>query len=218
MAVVDALGKTCPQPVIMAAKELDALAEAGDAGEAVEVLVDNMVAVENLKRLANSRGRAAEVVEEEAGARWRVVIAGGEPGDPDGSGWVPADPFEPVCDIPVPAAAAAAGKVVAVGGEFMGRGDQELGAILMKGLIYALANAENPPVKMVFFNGGARLTCEGSASLEDIRELESRACEILTCGTCLDFYGIKDRLAVGGVTNLYQISEIFLAPEGVVSL
>lgn len=212
MAVVDALGKTCPQPVIMAAKELDALAGAGNADEAVEVLVDTMVAVENLKRLANSRGRAVEAVEEETGARWRVVIAGGD----DAAAGQPLP--EVACDIPVPAAAAAAGKVVAVGGEFMGRGDQELGAILMKGLIYALANAENPPAKMVFFNGGARLTCEGSASLEDIRELESRGCEILTCGTCLDFYGIKDRLAVGGVTNLYQISEIFLAPEGVVSL
>jgi len=71
---------------------------------------------------------------------------------------------------------------------------------------------------MVFFNGGARLTCEGSVSLEDIRQLEERGCEILTCGTCLDFFGIKEKLAVGGVTNLYAISEFFLAPEGVVSL
>lgn len=213
MAVVDALGKTCPQPVIMASKELDALAAAGNAGEAVEVLVDNMVAVENLKRLANSRTRGVEVIEEAASARWRVVIAGAEGGVD-----VPAAAEPKVaCDLPVPPVSMG-GKVIAVGSEFMGRGDQELGAILMKGLVYALANAENPPAKMVFFNGGARLTCEGSASLEDIRELEQRGCEILTCGTCLDFYGIKDQLGVGGVTNLYQISEIFLAPEGVVSL
>lgn len=210
MAVVDALGKTCPQPVIMTAKVLDELAGAGNAGEAVEVLVDNMVAVENLKRLASSRQREVDVAQE-GDAAWRVTIAGG-----DGStAGVPLP--EVACDIPVPATAAA-GKVVAVGSEFMGRGDQELGAILMKGLIYAFANAENPPAKMVFFNGGARLTCEGSASVEDLKTLEAAGCEILTCGTCLDFYGIKDKLAVGGVTNLYQISEIFLAPEGVVSL
>ena len=213
MSVVDALGKTGPQPVIMTSKELDALAAAGRSAEAVEVLVDNMVAVENLKRLAGSRKRGVEIAQEESGARWRVVIAGGEPGDE-----TPAEPFEPSCDILLPAVAQVAGKVIAVGSEFMGRGDQELGSILMKGLMYAFANADTPPAKMVFFNGGARLTCEGSVSLEDIRQLEERGCEILTCGTCLDFFGIKEKLAVGGVTNLYAISEIFLAPEGVVSL
>lgn len=212
MSVVDALGKTCPQPVIMTSKELDALAAAGRAEEAVEVLVDNMVAVENLKRLANSRARAVEVVEDQAGARWRIVIAGGELGEQ-----APDVAFEPVCDLPAPAAEVG-GKVIAVGSEFMGRGDKELGAILMKGLIYAFANADNPPATMVFYNGGARLTCEGSPSLEDIKQLEERGCEILTCGTCLDFYGIKDQLAVGGVTNLYAISELFLGAKPVVSL
>ena len=67
---------------------------------------------------------------------------------------------------------------------------------------------------MVFFNGGARLTCEGSVSLEDIRQLEERGCEILTCGTCLDFFGIKEKLAVGGVTNLYAICRVFPRPRG----
>lgn len=217
MAIVDALGKTCPQPVIMASRVLDELAEAGKASEQVEVLVDNMVAVENLKRLASSRTRAVEMIEEGSAdvPTWRVVLAGAD---------TDAAPVASPVSTPAPAAASAAnatalaGKVIAVGGEFMGLGDQELGAILMKGLIYALANAANPPAKMVFFNGGARLTCTGSASLEDLTQLEANGCEILTCGTCLDFYGIKDDLAVGGVTNLYAISEIFLAPEGVVSL
>lgn len=212
MAVIDALGKTCPQPVIMASKELDALAAAGDAAQRVEVLVDNMVAVENLKRLAGSRSRAVEVVEEREESRWRVVISGAEGGVDVPAAAAP----EIVCDLPAPASMG--GKIIAVGSEFMGRGDEELGAILMKGLIYALANAGNPPATMVFFNGGARLTCEGSASLEDIRQLEERGCEILTCGTCLDFLSIKDRLAVGGVTNLYAISELFLGAVPVVSL
>lgn len=213
MSVVDALGKTCPQPVIMASKELDALIDAGKAVEAVEVMVDNMVAVENLKRLASSRSRAVEIVEEEPGARWRVVIAGGESDE-----GVSVERLQSSCEVPVPAVPSVGGKVVAVGSEFMGRGDEELGSILMKGLIYAFANADYPPATMVFFNGGARLTCEGSASLEDIRQLEERGCEILTCGTCLDFHGLKERLAVGGVTNLYAISELLLGDESVVSL
>ena len=90
------------------------------------------------------------------------------------------------------------------------------GKILVKGLIYALAHQETVPKTMLFFNSGARLTCEGSESLDDIRELEGRGTQILTCGTCLDFYGIRDRLGVGGVTNLYAIAEI-IASEPVVT-
>jgi peroxiredoxin family protein len=71
---------------------------------------------------------------------------------------------------------------------------------------------------MIFFNGGAHLTCEGSESVEDIKELESRGTKILTCGTCLDFYGIRDKLAVGGVTNLYEIAETFTTHPGTTTL
>ena len=60
---------------------------------------------------------------------------------------------------------------------------------------------------MLFFNSGAYLTCEGSDSLEDIKELEAQGVEVMTCGTCLDFYELKEKLAVGGVTNMYVIVE-----------
>ena len=105
--------------------------------------------------------------------------------------------------------------VIAVDSDAMGRGDAELGHILMKGLIYALAHQESVPKTMLFYNGGASLTCEGSESLEDIKELEARGTEILTCGTCLDFYGLREKLAVGGVTNLYAIAQILSSNPGV---
>ena len=63
------------------------------------------------------------------------------------------------------------------------------------------------PAPVLFYNGGAHLTCEGSDSLEDLRTLEAQGVEILTCGTCLDFYRLKEQLAVGGVTNMYDIVE-----------
>ena len=63
------------------------------------------------------------------------------------------------------------------------------------------------PKKMIFYNGGATITCEGSDSLEDLKNLESQGVEIVTCGTCLDYYGMKDKLAVGTVTNMYDIVE-----------
>ena len=63
------------------------------------------------------------------------------------------------------------------------------------------------PQTILFYNGGARLTCEDSPAIEDLKQLESEGVEILTCGTCLDYYGLKEQLRVGGVTNMYVIAE-----------
>lgn len=79
--------------------------------------------------------------------------------------------------------------------------------MLIKGCIFAITQLDELPKKMIFYNGGAKITCEGSDSLEDLKNLESQGVEIVTCGTCLDYYGMKDKLAVGIVTNMYDIVE-----------
>ena len=89
----------------------------------------------------------------------------------------------------------------------MGRGSDELGGVLMKGFLFAVSQLPELPRTMLFYNGGASLTCKGSGSLEDLKSLEAQGVEILTCGTCLNFYGLTDQLAVGGVTNMYSIVE-----------
>lgn len=220
MIVIDAFGETCPKPVIRAMK---ALAEPGADGS-VRVLVDNTVAVENLKRLAASKQGSAEVAEVEGG--WAVTVSGVPAelaGNPQGTDAALAEagiacPVSGDGDAAAPAPAARRQVTVFVGSSTFGQGAEELGRILIKGLVYAFSQADEVLHRIVFFNDGARLTCEGSEMLDDIRELERRGCEVLTCGTCLDFHGIKDRLAVGGVTNLYAISEIALGPDKVVTL
>ena len=99
------------------------------------------------------------------------------------------------------------GTVVAVGSDRMGEGSEELGHILMKSFLFALTQLDDMPDKILFYNGGAKLTVEGSESLEDLKTLEEQGVEIMTCGTCLDYYGIKDKLAIGSVTNMYSIAE-----------
>lgn len=198
---IDARGKACPQPVVLA---LHALAELKE-GENLEVWVDNDAAVENLKRMAAQKGRAASVQKESD--FWRVQI--GE-GDQD----APQSAPQPGCGCAVMGADA----VVAIGNDTMGRGSEELGHALFKSFLYALAQLETPPRTMLFFNGGAKWTVEGSPSLEDLRELESRGTEILTCGTCLDYYGLKEKLAVGSVTNMYHIAEILTQADRLVNL
>ena len=97
--------------------------------------------------------------------------------------------------------------VVVISSKAMGHGGDELGTALMKGFIYALSQQETLPTTILFYNGGANIPVEGSVSLEDLKNLEAQGVEILTCGTCLNFYGLTDKLAVGTVTNMYNIVE-----------
>ena len=106
--------------------------------------------------------------------------------------------------------------VVAVGSDAMGLGSEELGRTLMKGFLYALSQLDELPKTILFYNGGARLTTEGSLSLEDLRSMEAQGVQILTCGTCLNYYGLTEKLAVGGVTNMYSIVETLAKADKVI--
>uniref|UniRef100_UPI000B0E01CC sulfurtransferase-like selenium metabolism protein YedF n=1 Tax=Clostridium sp. NkU-1 TaxID=1095009 RepID=UPI000B0E01CC len=104
------------------------------------------------------------------------------------------------------------GLVAVLSSDQMGGGNEELGRILMKGFVYALTKLEELPETVLLYNGGARLSVEGSQSLEDLKSLEAQGVEILTCGTCLNHYELSDKLQVGSVTNMYEIVEKWLAP------
>ena len=199
---IDARNVTCPKPVVMT---LEALAKL-PAGESLKVTVNDSVALGNLTRLAQGKGIDLEV--QQSGDESVLTFTPGE--NATASTASAEEEASAYCELPATTAA-----VIAVDSDAMGRGDAELGHILMKGLIYALAHQESVPKTMLFYNGGASLTCEGSESLEDIKELEARGTEILTCGTCLDFYGLREKLAVGGVTNLYAIAQILSSNPGV---
>ena len=190
--IVDAVGDQCPIPVVKATRALRELTEPGT----LEVRVDNEIAVQNLTRMA--AGNHLQVRSEKKGERLFVVTL---------------EVAAPVGDAPVeePALSCApdarGGLVVAVDSETMGRGSDELGKLLMKSFLFAAGQLPQLPKTMLFYNGGAKLTVEGSASLEDLKGLEAQGVEILTCGTCLNFYGLAEKLAVGGVTNMYAIVE-----------
>ena len=91
-----------------------------------------------------------------------------------------------------------------------------MGKILMKSFLYALTQQDELPDTILCYNGGAKLTCEGSESLEDLKDLAARGVEILTCGTCLNFYGITEKLQVGSVTNMYDIVERMSSADRVI--
>lgn len=190
MITVNAMGDNCPIPVIKTKKAMQAL----NGPETIEVLVDNEIAVQNVTKMASSAG--GQVSSEKTGeAEFKITIQ--MEGAPKGEAGA-----EETC-----APDARGNMVVAVSSDRMGSGNDELGKVLIKGFIFAVTQLDTLPKTMLFYNGGATLTTEGSDSLEDLKSLEAQGVEIMTCGTCLDYYGLKDKLAVGSVTNMYSIVE-----------
>lgn len=195
--VVDARGEQCPIPVVKANQVLASMTSG-----ILEVHVDNEIAVQNLQRLASQK-KLPVTTEKKAGDHFVVCMAV--------SGPVAVSEEIPSCSVPI-----SGSYVVAVDTDSMGRGDDTLGKTLMKGFIYALSQLEKLPRSVLFYNGGARLTTEGSDSLEDLKAMAEQGVEILTCGTCLNFYSLTDKLAVGEVTNMYTIVEKLTQADKVV--
>lgn len=194
---IDARGKQCPLPVIEAKNALKDAAE----GELVEILVDNEIAVQNLLKMANHKNLASS--SDQLGEReYLVRIVAGDFGEEAIQRLEEEEEVESC-----PKDLRRHGMVVAVGSDHMGEGDPVLGRLLLKGYLYALTQQETFPETILFYNGGAHLTCKGSESLEDLRLLAGNGVEILTCGTCLNHYGLSTELSVGQVTNMYEIVE-----------
>ena len=190
--VVNALGDQCPIPVVKATRALREMREPGT----LEIHVDNEIAVQNLTRMASGHhltAQAEKVAEKEFVVTMEVTAPVGD---------APQEEPELTCIPDVRGSL-----VVAVDTDVMGRGSEELGKTLMKGFLFAVSQLPELPKTMLFYNGGARLTTEGSDSLEDLKKLEAQGVEILTCGTCLNYYGLTEKLAVGSVTNMYTIVE-----------
>ena len=193
--VIDAMGDKCPVPVVKAKKALGTM----DTGT-VEVHVDNETSVTNLKSLAKSLGCEVSDKTVAEGAEYHVFITKTEAS-------ASADEVASFTEKK---------RVVVISSQVMGSGDDTLGASLMKAFIFSLTQQDALPDTVLFYNGGAHLTCEGSPCLEDLEALEKADVEILTCGTCLKHYGLDDKLAIGGVTNMYVIAEKQLKADVVV--
>lgn len=203
--LIDARGLQCPLPVIETKKVLKEMKEGG-----VEILVDNEIAVQNLTKMAKQM-QLKSSSETIATDEYKVTIeTTNQPATSLNNAITPAIQGEKVtlnseqCNLDLRETST----VVVLSSDHMGEGNDQLGKTLMKGFIYALTELEQLPQKIVLYNGGAKLSVEGSDSLGDLKLLEAQGVEILTCGTCLNFYEISDKLAVGSVTNMYAIAEI----------
>lgn len=190
---VDALGKACPMPVILAKKEIDA------GNTSFVVAVDNEVAVENLKRLAESQNYQASV--ETKDGNFHVTFVG------DGAA-------APVCEE----SNKPKNWALFVGKDFIGDGSEELGNSLMTMFFYTLAESNDVPRYILFMNSGVKLPVENDQVVEHLKTLQEKGSEILVCGTCLKFFNIADNLKIGTVSNMYDISERMHMADKVITL
>jgi selenium metabolism protein YedF len=174
----------------------------------VTTIVDNRSAVENVTRLARSKGFAVQVVEKPDGIH--LVLSR------EGAG---AEPVVSEQVVVCSTSGAAAGPLVLfVPSDCLGRGPAELGERLMSAYFHAQLETATKPKTIIFMNSGVRLAVEGSRALEDIRALERQGVEILACGTCLSYFELTEKLAVGRVSNMYDIATALLEAGRVVQL
>lgn len=176
---IDAGGKQCPIPVIMAKKEL----EAGE--QDVEIIVDGQTQIDNLARLGDALGRP--VTSEAFGDKFLVKFANGE--TKVGAAGSEADTY-----------------AVFFNTDAIGTNSNELGGNLAKMAIYTLSESDKIPAYVLFMNEGVRLVTGVEPQIVDnLNSLIEKGTKVLVCGTCLNFYGLKEELKVGTVSNMYDI-------------
>lgn len=193
---VDAMGDQCPIPVIKTKKALKEITET----TLVEVHVDNEIAFQNLSKMAKQKN--LEYKCEKLEEQHYIIKINAEAEGVSIQQKAPAENDKEICYPD-----RKSNTVVVLSSNQMGNGSEELGQILMKGFIFALTELDELPSTVLLYNSGVKLSTEGSNSIEDLKTLQAQGVEILSCGTCLNYYDLTEKLQVGDVTNMYFILE-----------
>lgn len=206
MLTIDALGKACPIPVVLAKKEAEKLSSTG--GE-FTILVDNQPACENLKKMANGNGYSIDVEEIETD-KFSVKINVSKQSTTSNPISKPVQ--EQVHTV------SNKGPVVVLSKDSMGQGSEELGKILIKGFIFSLTELERIPKTVLLFNSGVLLATKDSNTLEDLITLEQKGTEICVCGTCANYFSVTESIGVGKIVNMMNIVESMSSAQSIINI
>ena len=188
METVRAFCLACPKPLMMAKAKID------EGARELSVHVDNEIAVKNVSRLAEKYGLYVAV---------EIIEGGGSVNFSEGDRSAAAAAAPAAAPACTPAGC---GYAVFIGKDHVGEGDPQLGYNLMKMAIYTLSESEDVPASVLFMNSGVKLVAGDEQQIIDsVNKLIKKCTEVLVCGTCLDFYGLKEQLKVGEVSNMYDI-------------
>ena len=182
MKIVDARKKACPQPVIMTKKEAD------EGAEEITVIVDNGTAKLNVTKFGSQLKYTVTAEDKEDGT-YILLKKSAESKEQS-------EKISKIQDKNI-------GYLITT--DKLGKGSEDLGRILMKSFLFTLSETKPYPDFLIFLNSGVKLATEGSESIDDLMKLKEGSVEIVSCGTCLDFFEIKSKLKVGSVSNMYDI-------------
>lgn len=208
MKIIDARGLACPEPVLLTKGAVD-------AGEKkFVVLVNDEIPKENIKRFC--AGYNCSLVETREAYGWRLTVSLQEGG---AKAEAAAECQAAVTETKTTPAVekASDGVVFLIAGDKIGF-NEELGKLLLEACLNTLPEATNKPKIMIFMNEGVRMTAEGSPVLPSLSKLSALGVEIRSCGTCLDYYGLKDKLQVGIITNMYDTVEALTGGDKVIRI
>lgn len=193
---IDARGLACPKPVIETKKAIESI----NSGK-VKVIVDNYIAKENIIKLSRSMNLEFNILKEEDSFIEIEIIKG-----------------EFLENITEEKSNDIENSCVFISSDKIGEGDIELGKILMKGFVYTLTETKPYPRYIILVNSGVNLSTGNEDTIENLKKLENFGVEIVSCGTCLDFYNLKESLKVGRVSNMYDILEIMKNTDKTISI
>lgn len=196
--IIDAKGQTCPTPVVLTKKALAEL----NIGEEMTVIVDNETAKSNVENFLNSNGAAFETSEE--GGIFTIEVKKGQP-------VIPQQETTQTCGD------SHMKHVIAIKSNRMGHGSDELGEILIRAFINTIQEVQPLPEAVIFYNSGIEFALKDSPVLESLQELESMGVTIIVCGTCVQHFNQKENVAVGTISNMYDILETLSRASHVVT-
>ena len=210
MIVVNATGRACPESVDMTKAALD------KGAEELEVLVDNPQAATNVKRFLEDKGFRVLLQDDDG----RLKLTAGKKTEPSVStsraSASQAQAPAPAAPMPVPRPVE--GMAVLITGKTLGRNDEELGEILVKGFLGALSQLDVPPRTVALINEGVKLALFDSSSCDHLKNLERKGTNILVCGTCVNHFGITDSVGAGVISTMFEIVEALNGSGRILSL
>lgn len=189
MITVDTCGKDSPAPLIIIRRAI----KRAPAGEHIEVITDNLTAFKNLKDYLSELGIGFREIYDVEKQSLQFTVP---------------EELNDEVDTEEFFAPAAKDYVVVIKSDKMGIGDDELGSILLRVFMNSLIDADELPSAIILYNGGVKTALKGTDTAESLQKLEDEGVTIFACGTCLDFYNVKDKLAVGTISNMYKITEL----------
>jgi selenium metabolism protein YedF len=204
MKIVDTTGLTCPEPLILTKRALKEVT----AGEKITVITDNSTSLANLKRFLTDNGSVFSVTSDKG--VYTLIVERGE-------GMLSSTTAAEYCEVSVKSDKGETNSYsIIFSSEKMGEGNDDLGLILIRSFITTLIESDSLPESILFYNAGVKLATDDSFVIEELKKIESMGVKLLLCGTCVNFFNLKQSINIGIISNMYEMSDAMISSAKII--